>query len=75
MAHFHRLDFAHPGHVLQVAAAVAHLKAVPLKQVEILALESMHKAFLSFPGALGKPAQHFCNIRCGHIWRGLKLSG
>ena len=30
---FHRLDFAQPGHVLQVAAAVAKLKAVPLKQV------------------------------------------
>ena len=31
--HFRRVDFAQPGHVLQVAAAVAHLKGVPLKQV------------------------------------------
>ena len=33
MLYFHRVDFAQPGHVLQVAAAVARLKDVPLKQV------------------------------------------
>lgn len=33
MFYFHSIDFAQPGHVLQVAAAVANLKAVPLKQV------------------------------------------
>lgn len=33
MYKFHRVDFAQPGHVLQVAAAVAYLKGVPLKQV------------------------------------------
>ena len=33
--YIHRVDFAQPGHVLQVAAAVAHLKGVPLKQVDI----------------------------------------
>ena len=34
MLYFHRVDFAQPGHVLQVAAAVAYLKGVPLKQVD-----------------------------------------
>ena len=28
-----RIDFAQPGHVLQVGAAVAKLKGVPLKKV------------------------------------------
>ena len=30
---YHRIDFAQPGHVLQVAAAVAFLKGVQLKKV------------------------------------------
>jgi len=40
-----KVDFAQPGHVLQVAAAVAYLKGVPLKQVLLANLRNISEIY------------------------------
>ena len=45
---YHRIDFAQPGHVLQVAAAVAFLKGVQLKKVVGMKPSSILNDMLDF---------------------------
>ena len=59
---FSRLPFAHPSHVLQVAAAVANLQGISLSQVFSEYLISISSVAIYFSGPPCKSAQCDTNI-------------